>query len=128
LNLQEPNKMSISSVLYRLCNQTALYWGNPQDNGYGGRVYDYPIEIKCRWQNVDLTVATATEGAIHSQSIIYVLQDLDEEGYLMLGTLNDIDSDQALNPIILPNVEKIRRFDKSPDMNAGAFVRKAYTT
>ena len=42
--------MSITNFILRMSKHTAVYWGSPQEDGYGGRTYAQPVEIQCHWQ------------------------------------------------------------------------------
>jgi len=121
--------MGIEDFMKRTCNQTAVYWGDPVDDGYGGETFGsrYPVEIDCRWEDVKEVIQDAQGNEIVSRSRIYVLEDVDEEGYLYLGTLDDLDSDELENPKKLNGAFKIKRFDKIPSIRgSNEFVRKAY--
>ena len=48
--LTTPSGKGIEKVAKRFCVETAVYWGNPQNDGYGGFTFDTPVEIKCRWE------------------------------------------------------------------------------
>ena len=112
--------MGIADFMNRLCVEDAVYWGNPQDDGYGGFTYDDPVEIKCRWEEKREVVTMAGEDRkgreIVSKAQVWVLQDVDEEGYLYLGSL---DSEAALtsveeeNPASVDGAYKIQLFEKT---------------
>lgn len=82
--------MSITSFIKKVCVQTAIYWGNPQPDGYGGYIYDAPVEIKCRWEDSSDVINTHFEGLeSNNKSEIMLTQNVDVEGYLYLGSLTD---------------------------------------
>ena len=124
--------MDIEKVILRACNQVAVYWGGPVSDGYGGKSFDNPVEILCRWQDEVQTISKTEGKEILSKSVVYVLQDLDEEGWLFLGTLDSLydlaeSSFGAISdPKKFENTFEIIRFDKIPDKKAVEFVRKAY--
>lgn len=127
--------MSITTFLEKTCNQTAVYWGNPVNDGEGGFVFDIPIEIKCRWEERnEIFVAPNGDEAV-AKSVVFVLQDIDQNGYLYLGTLDELyDSFESSlggldNPKEIENAQIIRRFDKTPALGSTTeFLRKAYLT
>jgi hypothetical protein len=84
----------VSSV----CVQTAVYWGNPQPDGFGGITYDDPVEIKCRWDGKVQLVRNDNGEEVVSEATVLVTRDLDVNGMLYLGTLNDIDSGDQGSP------------------------------
>jgi hypothetical protein len=126
--------MSIQQSLIRVCTQTAVYWGAPKNDGFGSFTYDDPIELTppngVRWEDrISITGKLMDKmGDIFScNAVVYVQQDVDEEGYMFLGTLNDLDSDQAADPTLVSGAYRIKRFDKIPAMRSDTeFTRKAF--
>lgn len=119
--------MSIHGLMVRACNEDAVYWGNPTADGYGGFTFDDPIEIKCRWEDRSEIMSTPRGEEFVSSSRIFVLQDLDEQGYLFRGTLDDLDSGyDGSDPKTAENAFVIKRFAKIPNINATGYVRSAY--
>ena len=126
--------MSIADFMARQCVQTAVYWGNPVDNGFGKNTYDDPVELPppdngVRWvQKVQVLRDWEGKGDIFECiGFVYVLQELDKDGCLFLGTLSDLDSDEYDSPLSNPNVFRIRQFEKMPALKAtDVFVYKAF--
>ena len=124
--------MSIPKFIEKICVQTAVYWGSPVDDGYGTKTFAEPIEIKCRWEDIVEVVSDRTGKDITSKAKVLVPQDLDEEGYLFLGTLDSLyDSAESsgitLNPFEILGAYEIKRFDKIPLLKStDKFVRTAY--
>jgi len=113
----------ISSV----CVQTAVYWGNPQPDGYGGMDYNDPIEIDCRWDDSTRRITNNQGEEIVSRAEILVTQDLDDNGMLCLGTLDDLDSSQQDAPESVSGAYKIQKIDKNPLFRSTSeFVRVVY--
>ena len=120
--------MSVESNIARMCKQTAVYWGNPVNDGYGTCTFDPPIEIPCRWEDRNETFLTPNGNTGIAKSVVYVLENLHQDGYLFLGTFDDLES-YAVNPIEIEKANIIRRFDKLPALGSTtAFIRKAYLT
>ncbi len=105
--------------------QKAVYWGAPIADGYGGFSWADPIEISCRWEDLVSTVIGKLGSATVSQSRVQVARDLEEEGMLFLGTLNDLDSGDFNDPVSA-GAFVIIRFDKIPNIKGTAFFRRAY--
>lgn len=110
----------------RNLNQTAVYWGSPVPDGYGGRTYDDPVEIPCRWVNTTEVITDGKGNEIVCRAEVQVSQDLDEQGTLYLGTLEDLDSDEEADPTKILGAYRIKRFDKTPTIKGTSFYRKAY--
>jgi hypothetical protein len=121
--------MGIGEFIANNCPQTAVYWGNPVSDQEGGYTFDSPIEIACRWEEMEQVVSGKDGNSISSRALVFVLQDLDEEGMLFLGTLDDLDSDQEHDPKSIEGINYIKRFQKTPALNSTTvFLRKAYLT
>ena len=122
--------MGLENFISRLCVQTAVYWGSPVDDGTGGYTFADPVEISCRWEDqvekIDRVGASLGEEIV-SAAQVYVTQDVEERGYLFLGDLDDLDSDEEADPKTVEKAYMINRFDKVPVMrSATEFLRKAY--
>ena len=124
--------MGIVQFISSKLSQTAVYWGSPQEDGYGGQTFADPIEIPCRWEDKVQILGTITgQQTIGyqniSRTVVYVDRDLDEEGYLWLGTLDGIEDN--VNPKDVPRAWIIKRFEKSPALGSTTeFLRKAFLT
>jgi hypothetical protein len=121
--------MSISNVLVQSCKQTAVYWGLPVNDGFGGKTYQPPVEIKCRWEDRNETFLANTGNLMVSRCVVYPLIDLEQEGILFLGFLSDLTTSEKANPRLVEAASSIKRFDIVPVLGStNEFVRKAYLT
>ena len=127
--------MSFTTLLNRACKQTCIYWSSPNEDGYGGQVWATPIEIACRWEDKEQLIRQDDGIEISSRAIVYVLQDVDLEGMMYLGTLDDLydiseSSAGALsNPKEFDKTYVIKKFEKSPALGSTTdFVRKVWLT
>ncbi len=120
--------MGIEQFITRACTQTAVYWGDPVADGYGGWTFGsaYPTEISCRWEARTEVISDGQGNEIVSRARVYVTEDVEEEGWLFLGTLDDLDSAAEEDPMKADSVYKIKRFDKIPSIRGDDFVRIAY--
>jgi len=126
--------MGIADFISGLCKQTAVYWGSPQDDGYGTFTYADPVEIKCRWEEKREVISMIGDDRksreIVSKAQVWVLQDVDEEGYLYLGTLDSTDaltSAEEENPADIDGAYKIQLLEKTPELRGSdKFIRKVY--
>ena len=126
----------IEQLMARTCNQTAVYWGNPVNDGYGKNIFDDPVEIDCRWEEMLQVVIDDKGNEITSRAVVYLTQDVDYEGILYLGTLEDLYEtvlESSLggldDPMAIENIFIIKRFEKKPVLGStSVFLRKAYLT
>ena len=135
--------MGVSGLFTRSCIQTCVYWGNPVEDGYGGVTYDDPVEILCRWEDKMQILGAVTGGEITgfsetSRAIVYLTQDVDQDGLLYLGTLASLDAflDSSSGSYIDPRsiegtgynrAHIIKRFEKTPAFGSTTeFLRKAF--
>jgi hypothetical protein len=108
-------------------NQTAVYWASPTPNGTGGFTWDTPVEIDCRWESSTELIRASNGEQIVSRAEVQVGQDLEENGMLYLGDLDDLSVAQKADPMTVSTAYQIRRFDKVPDIDdATVFYREAY--
>jgi hypothetical protein len=106
--------------------QKAVYWGSPIQGAFGGKTFADPVEIDCRWRDRREIFQLANGEQVVSRAVILVDRDVDEQGMLYLGELDDLESSQQANPMTISRAYPIRRFDKIPDRTASNFLRKAY--
>lgn len=119
--------MGLESFVRSVCVQTAVYWGSPVDDGFGGKVYAPPVEVRCRWAIETKIIKTADGKEEISDSGILVTQDFDKQGLLYLGTLASLTPLQKNNPLTISEIKEIKAFDKIPLFKStNKFVRKVY--
>ena len=131
--------MSIADFIASKCVQTAVYWGNPRNDGYNHFTFDEPVEISCRWEDKE-QVLTENDGTKYlSRAIVFLTQDVDVEGRLWLGTLAQLEnlysdslgdsSGVVYNPEDIENVCIVKRFEKTPGLGSTTdFLHKAFLT
>lgn len=117
----------------KFCVQTAVYWGNPIKDGEGGFTFDDPVEIDVRWDEKREVITDARSGEtfgkqIISKAEILLTVDLDQQGYLYLGALDDFDSlVDTGNPKSITNAWEIRLKIKQPFVKSTTdFVRTVW--
>ncbi len=127
--------MTIADVISRRLTQTCVYWGNPTPNGRGGYTYDDAVELDCRWEEMYQVVTDARGVEVTSRALVYLEQDVDYEGMLYLGTLDDLydqaesSADAISDPTQYANTFVVKRFEKIPALGSTTvFVRKAFLT
>jgi len=84
--------MAIAEFVNQNLLNDAVYWsiGAGEDDGEGNITYPAPIEIKCRWQDVNEMVDDNEGNQFLSQAIIYSDRELEDNGWLFEGKLTDI--------------------------------------
>lgn len=73
------------SFLLDLMNQEATYWGNPEPDGYGGKTFDRPVLINCRWEDKFELVVDRQGKEVTAISKVFVDRDMEVGGYIALG-------------------------------------------
>lgn len=114
--------MNSTTAILRLLKQTAVYWGSPIPNGTGGFTYSDPVEVVCRWEDKKETILTNEGDTIISNSMILSITNMDEQGYLYLGELDDLNSTDV--PFDLEDCRQIVMKHKVPTVNAKAILYK----
>jgi len=121
--------MSIESYIKSTCTQDAVYWGSPREDGFGGKTFGTPIDIKCRWQDIVQLLGTPDKESVISRATVVVLQDLEEDGLLWLGTLANLTLQQQNDPRTIEDICIVKRFAKLPAIRSTTvFLRKVYLT
>ena len=124
--------MGIERVIQKFCVQTAVYWGSPQEDGMGGFTFADPVELSpptngVRWEEKTQLVVTAKGAEETSDAEIMVCSDLDVDGYLYLGELDDLSTAEKADPMIVDGARQIISKSKTPMVfSTTEFVRKVY--
>jgi len=110
----------------RNLHQTAVYWGSPVQNGWGGYTFASGVEIEVRWE--DRTDRFLDPQGVEqiSRAQVRVDRDVDVGGYLFLGDLDDLSSAGEDDPTVENNAFVIRRFTKTPSLRARWSSRKVW--
>ena len=122
----------IEKVEARFCVQTCVYWGSPVNDSYGGFTFADPVELLCRWEDkTEVDIGWFSSGnpgnALATKASVMVIQDVDLQGYMYLGTLADLTTANETNPLTKAGAYVIHRFDKIPMVRkTDEFVRTAW--
>ena len=117
--------MGLGKFITKVCTQTAVYWGTPVSDGSGGFTYADAVEISCRWDDIQELIIDNKGREIMSVAKLIVTQDLDQQGWLYLGTLDDLDS--APQPLSSSGAYPIARITKIPELKSTTkFIRRIY--
>ena len=113
-------------MLANQLKQTAVHWGNPSSDGFGGRTFDDAVELDVRWQDRQELFVDAQGREQTSRAVVYVATDLSVGGYLYLGELADLSSAEEGDPLTVATAYEIRAISKTPDIGADRFARKVW--
>jgi len=121
--------MGLDSYMQRVCTDTAVYWGSPQEDGYGGKIYDTPVDISCFWEDTIQVFQNTNGEIVISKAEVFVLQDVDENGILYHGSLSDLSESEKSDPLSVEGAYFIRKFEKLPALGGTSeYIRKVYLT
>jgi len=119
--------MAIQTFIERICKQTAVYWGDPVNDGYGAKTYADPVEVKVRWDETYQVVKNNLGEEVNADAAVLTPIDLAIEGMLYLGELTDIDSGDLATPIDVDGAYEILGREKvSMPLSLTDFVRTVY--
>ena len=112
--------------------QKAVYWallgadsaGVVDYDDYGQPQYTDPVEINCRWEEITIEFLDSQGTRQLSNARVYVGQDVDIGGVLMLGELADVTDDDI--PKENDNAWEIRRFEKLPTLRNRETLRTVF--
>ena len=108
---------SFNSFLTRMYKQTVVYWGAPTLDGFSNKTFADPIELSARYERVDELVKGPDGEELLSKARVWVPQEVDEGGYIYLGTLDDLDSNPD-DPKTIEGADEILSFRKMPQVGS----------
>ena len=130
--------MGIDTFIESKLTDIAVYWGNPQDDGQGGKTFDPPVEISCRWKDIQQIMGLLGDDdkgeRLISRATVIVSMDLDYNGMLCHTTLDALydsaeSSGAEIDPMTLENAYLIKRLQKVPSLNnKNICYRKVFLT
>lgn len=104
----------------------AVYWGNPTPDGFGGFSWDAPVELSVRWEERTRQFLSSDGILSVSRAVIYLGQDVENDGVLWQGRLTDLSTAEKADPRTVSGAQGIRRFDKIPELDGSDYERVAY--
>ncbi len=79
----------MAGILKRARRQFAIYWSQQSGPGeYGQRAFNNPVEIRCRWDDVQKEVRNAQGETVMSSADVIVDRDMKPGDMLELGHLD----------------------------------------
>lgn len=111
-------------IIATMLRQTAVYWAPDLPTEFGDPTYGTPCEISCRWEDRCEEFRDTEREIRMSNAVVYVGQDVEEGGMLLLGTLS-MDVDQS-DPKNNEGAFEVQRFDRLPNLKNTETLRTAY--
>jgi len=114
------------SLITRMLQQTAVYWppGAVKFDSYGNPIVDDPEEIACRWEDRAEEFVDMGGTVRISRSVVYVGQDVEVGGLLMLGEVLDASAPGFPDdPRESANTFEIRDVGKLPNLRVTEYLR-----
>lgn len=109
--------------LPQFLRQIAVYWAPEAADEFGQPGYADPIEVKCRWSDVNQQYLSINGDEAVSNAMVLVDRDLKLKGILWLGVIADLTDEN--NPNANEGSHEIQKFNKVPDVSGKKFVRTA---
>ena len=107
--------------------QKATYWDIGTRNGFGGLDYPEPEVINVRWEDKPSLFISASGEEIQAKAVVYSEKELNVEGYLYLGELDEsLEAAERMNPLPLTDAFKIMAFSVIPNIRASRHEYKAW--
>lgn len=93
-------------------HQTATYWAKTGFSDFGGPEFAAPVQTKCRWEYVTMTLIDNKGQEFQALSTISVPEDfaIDFDGYLFQG------KSVVADPTKLSGAFLIRQIHRTPDL------------
>ena len=118
----------IAKVVRKFAKQTLVYWAKAGSDGFGKPAYADPVEIKCRWDDIQREMITAEGRSIITKAQLLLVSPVAPGGLVFLGLLTDW---QALAtypkiPTVNQGGLEVMIAKNTPDLKARSFVYEAY--
>jgi hypothetical protein len=114
--------MSLEGFLNKLRTRNAVWWRRDGSDGYGNMKFDDPVEVACRWDDINEMYLNEDGESKVSKSIVIVDRAMTIGDYLMLG---DLDSTVLDNPLEETGAQEIKSFSATPDIRDTAMYYEA---
>lgn len=107
------------SLIKRMRKQYAVYWPPSENDDFGQPIPQEPIEIRCRWEDVQEEYQDLKGEKHVSNAIVYVDRELEIDGYLWEGKLSELESEEPVEA----GAYEIKKVNKLPNLRATEFLR-----
>lgn len=102
------------SLIKRMRKQDAVWWAVTGQNSSGENLYDAPVEVKCRWEDVAEQFTDAMGQIAISNSRVYVDRAMKVGDILWKGKLAEVVS--QMQPFQNAGAYAIRKFGQIPNL------------
>jgi hypothetical protein len=114
-----PTPLPSTTFFRSVFHHDAIYWAYLGSDEFGQAILADPIQIKCRWQDQEVMFTGGDGAQMLSVAKVYPDRDLTLEGFLMKGTLDDLNSDML--PDYGVSAFPIRAKEEHPDLRGKRF-------
>jgi hypothetical protein len=109
----------------RKLKQFAVYWAPGGDNNAGQEVYEFPVEIRVRWEINLIEIIGPTGQTWMSKTQVYHTDDrVKQDGYLWLGKFTEL-TDET-DPRNNEDAARVMQIERVPSRKATQELRCAY--
>lgn len=88
-------------LLQKMLKQTLVYWPPAGNDGFGGKTFGEPVEIRCRWLYVNELFVGPQKKEIMSQAKAFPDNQavrMELAGMAMEGTLAEVEAQESNDP------------------------------
>ena len=118
--------MGSPTFITRHLNQTLVYWKKTGNDGEGGFEYATPEDLNGRCEfKVEQVLSALGEEKV-SRARVFLEQEVEEGGYLYLGSLDDSNMDSAPLPETTEGSMRIIAFETIPRLDGPGNLYKAF--
>ena len=111
------------SIIKKMRKQRAVWWKRLAADRFGVATWDQPIEVRCRWEDINETYIGTKGEQLGCRAQVYVDREMTPGDRLQLG---QIDSNTPDSPLSSTTAIEIKRFDKLPDFRNRNVLYTAY--
>lgn len=106
------------SLITRMRRQKAVLWAYVGNNDYGQPTVDAPIEIKCRFEDVQEEFIDMVGAKVISDAKIYLDREVALHSVIWVGRLLDL-------PVDPTNLLEVRKYSALPNLRNTETLRMA---
>lgn len=104
--------MSIVKFIEQVCQQDAVYWQFTGIDGFNTPQFEDPVDIKVRWDEKTEIISDNDGKEYISRAQIVTPNDLVEQSYIRLGTVEDLPNEDE--PRDITGAFEIKKMDRFP--------------